>query len=55
VVRGDLAATEGVVEYILLSLGSWAPAPDELFEFFSGWHLLVAGGLILVLVAVASR
>ena len=55
VMRGDLTATEGAVEYILLTLRSWAPPPDELFEFFSGWHLLVAGGVILVLVAVASR
>jgi hypothetical protein len=43
------------VEYILLTLSNWAPDPDTLFQYFSGWHLLVAAGLILVIMALAFR
>ena len=44
-----------MVEYLLLTLSNWAPAVERWFESLSGWHFLVAGGVLLVIVALAIR
>jgi hypothetical protein len=43
-----------MVDYLLLTLSNWAP-DGGWFDLISGWHLLVAGGLMLVVAVLATR
>jgi hypothetical protein len=43
------------VEYLLLTLSSWASDAEGWFESLSGWHFLVAGGAMLLVLALAIR
>ena len=43
-----------MVDYLLLTLSNWAP-DGGWFDLISGWHLRVAGGLMLVVAVLATR
>lgn len=43
-----------MVEYVLLTLSNWAP-DGGWFELISGWHLLVFGGVMVLLAVLATR
>jgi hypothetical protein len=50
-VRGT---TEGsIVEYLLLTLSHWAR--DVGFDHFSGWHVLIVGGVMMLIAVLATR
>jgi hypothetical protein len=40
---------------VFASLASWASDAEGWFESLSGWHFLVAGGAMLVVLALAIR